>query len=82
MFSMQVMVVVLFVLVVLLYCQDSLSALLILSFYCLLGGTNNYKVLMDQFHHVSTAFLELGKGLVRIFFINICLILIENKFLM
>ncbi|RYR69791.1 hypothetical protein Ahy_A03g016341 isoform B [Arachis hypogaea] len=25
-------------------------------------GTNNYKVLMDQFHHVSTAFLELGKG--------------------
>lgn len=27
-----------------------------------LGGTNNYKVLMDEFHHVSTAFLELGKG--------------------
>ncbi|XP_068321393.1 squalene synthase 2 [Pyrus communis] len=25
-------------------------------------GTNNYKVLMDEFHHVSTAFLELGKG--------------------
>ncbi|KAF5443865.1 hypothetical protein F2P56_036389 [Juglans regia] len=25
-------------------------------------GTKNYKVLMDQFHHVSTAFLELGKS--------------------
>ncbi|KAJ6409822.1 hypothetical protein OIU84_009330 [Salix udensis] len=25
-------------------------------------GTNDYKVLMDQFHDVSTAFLELGKG--------------------
>ncbi|KAE8716874.1 Squalene synthase [Hibiscus syriacus] len=25
-------------------------------------GTKNYKVLMDQFHHVSTAFLELDKG--------------------
>ncbi|OVA20399.1 Squalene/phytoene synthase [Macleaya cordata] len=25
-------------------------------------GTNHYKVLMDEFHHVSTAFLELGKG--------------------
>ncbi|KAL4277825.1 hypothetical protein GQ457_03G002390 [Hibiscus cannabinus] len=25
-------------------------------------GTKNYKVLMDQFHHVSTAFLELGNG--------------------
>ncbi|KAH6756110.1 squalene synthase 1 [Perilla frutescens var. hirtella] len=25
-------------------------------------GTKNYKVLMDEFHHVSTAFLELGKG--------------------
>ncbi|ESR36683.1 hypothetical protein CICLE_v10028537mg [Citrus x clementina] len=25
-------------------------------------GTKEYKVLMDQFHHVSTAFLELGKG--------------------
>lgn len=25
-------------------------------------GTKDYKVLMDQFHHVSTAFLELGKG--------------------
>ncbi|KAM2053235.1 hypothetical protein ACFX1T_002900 [Malus domestica] len=25
-------------------------------------GTNNYKVLMDEFHHVSTAFLELGNG--------------------
>jgi farnesyl-diphosphate farnesyltransferase len=28
----------------------------------LAGGTNNYKVLMDKFHHVSTAFLELGEG--------------------
>ncbi|WZZ23857.1 hypothetical protein YC2023_007258 [Brassica napus] len=26
------------------------------------GGTNEYKVLMDQFHHVSAAFLELDKG--------------------
>lgn len=26
-----------------------------------LGGTKDYKVLMDQFHHVSTAFLELGR---------------------
>ncbi|RZB74142.1 Squalene synthase 1 isoform C [Glycine soja] len=26
------------------------------------GGTKEYKVLMDQFHHVSTAFLELGKN--------------------
>ncbi|KAK6946317.1 Squalene/phytoene synthase [Dillenia turbinata] len=25
-------------------------------------GTKDYKVLMDQFHHVSTAFLELGKN--------------------
>ncbi|KAK4772099.1 hypothetical protein SAY86_013874 [Trapa natans] len=25
-------------------------------------GTNNYKVLMDEFHHVSTAFLELERG--------------------
>uniref|UniRef100_A0A0D3A1Y4 squalene synthase n=1 Tax=Brassica oleracea var. oleracea TaxID=109376 RepID=A0A0D3A1Y4_BRAOL len=25
-------------------------------------GTNEYKVLMDQFHHVSAAFLELDKG--------------------
>ncbi|KAF7810838.1 squalene synthase [Senna tora] len=25
-------------------------------------GTKEYKVLMDQFHHVSTAFLELGKN--------------------
>ncbi|KAJ6671436.1 FARNESYL-DIPHOSPHATE FARNESYLTRANSFERASE [Salix viminalis] len=25
-------------------------------------GTNDYRVLMDQFHDVSTAFLELGKG--------------------
>ncbi|CAD6343653.1 unnamed protein product [Miscanthus lutarioriparius] len=25
-------------------------------------GTNHYKVLMDNFHHVSTAFLELGQG--------------------
>ncbi|KAG8655888.1 hypothetical protein MANES_04G084600v8 [Manihot esculenta] len=25
-------------------------------------GTKDYKVLMDQFHHVSTAFLELGKS--------------------
>ncbi|GLT30641.1 hypothetical protein SLA2020_054320 [Shorea laevis] len=25
-------------------------------------GTKDYKVLMDQFHHVSTAFLELEKG--------------------
>ncbi|XP_062076882.1 squalene synthase 1-like [Humulus lupulus] len=25
-------------------------------------GTKEYKVLMDQFHHVSTAFLELGEG--------------------
>ncbi|KAK4761317.1 hypothetical protein SAY87_006210 [Trapa incisa] len=25
-------------------------------------GTNNYKVLMDKFHHVSTAFLELERG--------------------
>ncbi|XP_031494362.1 squalene synthase 1-like isoform X4 [Nymphaea colorata] len=25
-------------------------------------GTKHYKVLMDQFHHVSTAFLELGKS--------------------
>ncbi|XVE93718.1 hypothetical protein REPUB_Repub01dG0218400 [Reevesia pubescens] len=25
-------------------------------------GTKHYKVLMDQFHHVSTAFLELEKG--------------------
>lgn len=28
------------------------------------GGTKEYKVLMDEFHHVSTAFLELGKKLV------------------
>lgn len=27
-----------------------------------LCGTKEYKVLMEQFHHVSTAFLELGKG--------------------
>ncbi|CAN7082314.1 unnamed protein product [Brassica oleracea var. botrytis] len=27
-----------------------------------LGGTKEYKVLMDQFHHVSAAFLELEKG--------------------
>ncbi|XP_031130744.1 squalene synthase [Ipomoea triloba] len=27
-----------------------------------LCGTKDYKVLMDQFHHVSTAFLELGKN--------------------
>ncbi|GJN22963.1 hypothetical protein PR202_gb10573 [Eleusine coracana subsp. coracana] len=26
------------------------------------GGTNNYRVLMDKFHYVSTAFLELGQG--------------------
>ncbi|KAK2978278.1 hypothetical protein RJ640_017129, partial [Escallonia rubra] len=26
------------------------------------GGTKEYKVLMDEFHHVSTAFLELGSG--------------------
>ncbi|KAF3596606.1 hypothetical protein DY000_02027894 [Brassica cretica] len=26
------------------------------------GGTKEYKVLMDQFHHVSAAFLELEKG--------------------
>ncbi|KAK1261355.1 Squalene synthase [Acorus gramineus] len=26
------------------------------------GGTKDYKVLMDEFHHVSTAFLELGKS--------------------
>ncbi|KAL8060336.1 hypothetical protein ABFX02_02G018300 [Erythranthe guttata] len=25
-------------------------------------GTKEYKVLMDEFHHVSTAFLELGRG--------------------
>ncbi|KAB2091744.1 hypothetical protein ERO13_A03G198400v2 [Gossypium hirsutum] len=25
-------------------------------------GTKNYKVLMDEFHHISTAFLELEKG--------------------
>ncbi|KAI5673204.1 hypothetical protein M9H77_13568 [Catharanthus roseus] len=25
-------------------------------------GTKEYKVLMDQFHHVSTAFLELGSS--------------------
>ncbi|XP_057494755.1 squalene synthase 1-like [Actinidia eriantha] len=25
-------------------------------------GTKEYKVLMDEFHHVSTAFMELGKG--------------------
>nr|ADX01171.1 putative squalene synthase [Bacopa monnieri]QWT77154.1 squalene synthase [Bacopa monnieri] len=25
-------------------------------------GTKDYKVLMDEFHHVSTAFLELGSG--------------------
>lgn len=25
-------------------------------------GTKDYKVLMDEFHHVSTAFLELGRG--------------------
>ncbi|KAJ7967257.1 Squalene synthase [Quillaja saponaria] len=25
-------------------------------------GTKEYKILMDQFHHVSTAFLELGKS--------------------
>ncbi|XP_042011769.1 squalene synthase 2-like [Salvia splendens] len=25
-------------------------------------GTKDYKVLMDEFHHVSVAFLELGKG--------------------
>lgn len=38
--------------------------------YCLLillitlsqGGTKEYKVLMDEFHHVSNAFLELGSG--------------------
>ena len=28
----------------------------------LAGGTKDYKVLMDEFHHVSVAFLELGKG--------------------
>ncbi|KAM1724076.1 hypothetical protein ACFX13_022625 [Malus domestica] len=28
-------------------------------------GTDNYKVLMDEFHHVSTAFLELGEGETR-----------------
>jgi hypothetical protein len=28
----------------------------------LAGGTNHYRVLMDNFHHVSTAFLELGQG--------------------
>ncbi|CAN7032245.1 hypothetical protein HID58_029709 [Brassica napus] len=27
-----------------------------------LGGTKEYKVLMDQFHHVAAAFLELEKG--------------------
>ncbi|KAK4401492.1 Squalene synthase [Sesamum angolense] len=26
------------------------------------GGTKDYKVLMDEFHHVSTAFLQLGRG--------------------
>lgn len=36
-------------------------------FILFLGGTKDYKVLMDQFHHVSTAFLELGKGLVLFF---------------
>ena len=33
-------------------------------FVLYLGGTKDYKVLMDEFHHVSTAFLELGRGLV------------------
>jgi hypothetical protein len=28
----------------------------------LAGGTNNYRVLMDKFHLVSTAFLQLGQG--------------------
>jgi hypothetical protein len=28
----------------------------------LLGGTNHYKVLMDNFRLLSTAFLELGQG--------------------
>lgn len=34
-----------------------------LSFSLSAGGTKDYKVLMDKFHYVSTAFLELGKGL-------------------
>ncbi|KAF8405311.1 hypothetical protein HHK36_010215 [Tetracentron sinense] len=29
------------------------------------GGTKHYKVLMDQFHHVSTAFLELGRRYLK-----------------
>lgn len=33
-------------------------------FFLYLGGTKHYKVLMDEFHHVVDAFLELGKGLV------------------
>ncbi|KAG2705807.1 hypothetical protein I3760_05G072700 [Carya illinoinensis] len=32
------------------------------SFLLFKGGTKEYKVLMDQFHHVSIAFLELGKS--------------------
>ena len=32
-----------------------------------LGGTKEYKVLMDQFHHVAAAFLELEKGLVLLY---------------
>lgn len=28
------------------------------------GGTKEYKVLMDEFHHVSNAFLELAKGYI------------------
>ncbi|KAL6517345.1 squalene synthetase-like protein [Orobanche minor] len=27
-----------------------------------MSGTKDYKVLMDEFHHVSSAFLELGRG--------------------
>lgn len=41
----------------------NLQILLILT----LGGTKEYKVLMDQFHHVAGAFLELEKGLVLIY---------------
>lgn len=38
------------------------------------GRTEEYRILMDQFHHVSTAFLELnGRSHLHIF--NYCLLL-------
>lgn len=39
--------------------EDLLIKLFFL-FFSFLGGTKDYKVLMDKFHYVSTAFLELG----------------------